>query len=1207
MPRRRRSESEEQSPRPKRARLDLSYADDEDEDRIEPAPPRSERVRRGRRPSPSDEGVALNDNSRRESAPRYANKSRPSTQRSDASVYPSEDEEAQGIGDDVDDEDEEQDEEITEEQIRLSTEKGFSHSGILHSVRLDRFMSHNCFEYVLGPNMNIINGKNGSGKSAIVAALQLGLNGSIRITERARKLAELIKHGEESAIITIKILNRKPPKTADGVLEADLTYNHEIYGDIITIERRISKTGTQNSFAVKARNRHVKLDPNTTPQQEVQNICDHFGIMVENPVAILTQTKSKEFLAKGKPEQHYKLFRKATLLGPLQDELMLTKSITKDVQRLLNDNLRKAPDAEEKLRKKEEAHQQAQEMKNIDQIIHHAESAFAWTLLQEEEIKLHKYETKTADDFEPQAEAARVAFEKLQTKLESLKTEQATHNEKVREAMERSQLLSVSARDFKRKAQTITFDIERQKRRIQEYEADCERYERDISNANARMEAAREKHFAGQEQKSRIVREIKEIEATLHSTQEKIESSRQQESSLLGDRLPLEDEVRRLKSETAGLTAEFEAKRRQHMQIASLARNKDNLGRFGDSMSYICDQIKRNQRRFHRLPIGPIGQFVSIQDESWAAAVETAIGVNSLRGFIVIDSHDAKVLEGLLPRGGQRPSITIANLERDRYAVGRRDMPDVSSYGHQTILETVEIKHNAVFNLLLDQSHIERQVLIGSEDDVTQLGWSRLANLKTVWNKQCDRAYSRNGSNVFRNGYRPIARILTKDMTPYLRSLEEELSNLNRELTNQKASVRDTEARLRELESSVRHVRVDIDRYRKQIGDLNRRKTGLEDQLNQAENAFDPIPFEQEISGYDGQMRESQASRSRALTEISTLEESHVKASDEANKATKAMREANQITHEATTKLEVVHDQMARVKSRGRQRRSEYDQARDKVSKAHEEIEAQRGKVAEVMVQARRTGECPEDVNPNVKSSAKWQRYLTTQKKRLETEQERRGGLTAHEIEKEYLKSKRKHDENLLFRGRVEGYAKMLKRGISYREELLIRLHSSLKKMVKANFRRFLNTRGHSGSITFGKSANGTPTLRLSTEMATHQKVDGETHRTEDLRTLSGGEKSYTTLCFILALAEICQTPIRVMDEIDVFQDEASRHASFTTITQFCTQYLSNRQIIIITPLALPNFTSNEAVRVVRLPDPVRQEGRGKQMIMDSFMGESNE
>lgn len=1203
MRRRRASNSDDESPHAKRARLDLSYADEEDEDRIEPAPPRAKRVRRLADAPVQEEEESNFEDAEDEITPVPSRETRGGSRGSGAAVVASDDEEQQEYADD----DEEEDEEDVQEQMRFSTEKGFAHSGILHSVRLDRFMSHGCFRYDLGPNMNIINGKNGSGKSAIVAALQIGLNGSVGITERAKKLEDLIKHGEDSAIITIKILNRKPPPTDNGFSEPDLTYKHDMYGDIITIERRIGRENRGNSFAVKNRNRHVQLPKGTSPKQEVQNICDHFGFMVDNPVAILTQTKSKEFLSKGKPEDHFKLFRRATLLGPLQDELVRTKTITKDVENILKWNLENAPKAEEELRKKEHAHQQAQEMKNIHEIIRQAEASFAWTLVQEEENKLNIYETKTADEFEPAAEKTRMVFEKSQLRLEDLKSEQSAHNNVLTEATERSRVLSLSLRESNKNAQRAKFDMERQGRRIQEFEAECGRYRRDIQKAKERMESAREKHFAGQEQKQRIVREIRQIESTVEELQEKIDSARKRESVLLADKLPLEDEVQRLSRDADALRHDFEGKRRQHMQIASLARNKDDLGRFGDGMSGICDRIKRSERLFHKPPIGPIGQFVNINDESWAATVETAIGFNSLRAFIVTDSHDAKVLESLLPRGGNRPTITIANIGRDRYAVGRRDMPDVSSLGHRTILETVEIQHNAVYNLLLDQSHIERHVLSANEEDVTQLGWSRIPNLKTVWNKRCDRAYSRNGSNVFRNGRRPIARVLTKDMRPYLQSLEDELDNLKREMDSHAVRVQDTKARLRSLNANVQNERREIDLCGRKVTDVNRMKARLEDQLNQAENAFDPTPFEQEISGYESQIRESEANRATATAEVTTLQEAYTSASEAQEEAKAAMRDANVATKEATRLLEVVQGQIARVKSRDRQLRKEYEHAQAVVNRAHEEIDQQRNRIAEVMVEARKSGDCPNNVDPASKPSADWQRTLTTQKQRLETEQERRGGRTAADIEMDYLRSKKKHDENVEYQKRVRFYVKKLKRGTNYREDLLIRLNKSLKKMVKANFRRFLSTRGHTGTITFGKSQNGTPTLRLSTEIATHERVDGERHRTEDLRTLSGGEKSYTTLCFILALAEICQTPVRVMDEIDVFQDEASRHASFTTITQFCTQYLTNRQIIIITPLALPNFTSNDSVRVVRLPDPVRQEGRGRQTRIDNYIEPSEE
>ena len=57
-------------------------------------------------------------------------------------------------------------------------------------------------------------------------------------------------------------------------------------------------------------------------------------------------------------------------------------------------------------------------------------------------------------------------------------------------------------------------------------------------------------------------------------------------------------------------------------------------------------------------------------------------------------------------------------------------------------------------------------------------------------------------------------------------------------------------------------------------------------------------------------------------------------------------------------------------------------------------------------------------------------------------------------------------------------------------------------------------------------------TLKLS---VTRNSQDDKSASTSDARNLSGGERSFTTLSFELAMWEFCATPFRVLDEFDVY------------------------------------------------------------------------
>lgn len=70
----------------------------------------------------------------------------------------------------------------------------------------------------------------------------------------------------------------------------------------------------------------------------------------------------------------------------------------------------------------------------------------------------------------------------------------------------------------------------------------------------------------------------------------------------------------------------------------------------------------------------------------------------------------------------------------------------------------------------------------------------------------------------------------------------------------------------------------------------------------------------------------------------------------------------------------------------------------------------------------------------------------------------------------------------------------------------------------------------------------------------------------KDLKALSGGERSFTLVSFILSLgAEVC-TPFFAMDEFDVFMDAVNRKVSLTSILKFAWD-MEDVQFLLLSPL----------------------------------------
>lgn len=72
-----------------------------------------------------------------------------------------------------------------------------------------------------------------------------------------------------------------------------------------------------------------------------------------------------------------------------------------------------------------------------------------------------------------------------------------------------------------------------------------------------------------------------------------------------------------------------------------------------------------------------------------------------------------------------------------------------------------------------------------------------------------------------------------------------------------------------------------------------------------------------------------------------------------------------------------------------------------------------------------------------------------------------------------------------------------------------------------------------------------------------------------DLKGLSGGERSFSTISFILSLWQLMDAPFRCLDEFDVFMDMVSRQIAMDMIISFMEKFNVTSQFILLTPMNL--------------------------------------
>ncbi|KAH1660119.1 hypothetical protein KXW75_004262 [Aspergillus fumigatus] len=993
--------------------------------------------------------------------------------------------------------------------------------GILERVECYNFMCHDHFRVELGPLINFIVGKNGSGKSAVLTAITLCLGGKASATSRGQSLKSFIKEGKESATIIVRLKNQ-----GDGAFMPD------DYGKSIIIERHFSKNGT-SGFKIKAENGRII----STKKAELDSIIDYFTLQFDNPMNVLSQDMARQFLSTSSPADKYRFFVKGVQLEQLDQDYRLIEE--------------SADQIEEKLRNREQ------------------------------DIKILRDLKDTADRRLEKSDQQ----ESLRSRIRNVRNQVAWAQ--LRDSLE-GELARTDREIAAAEAQLSEFDIN-----IQDTERECAAAAEFLNQTTSRLDQAETSDSLAQAEQRQIKEYLRTTETRIRETQNQIADENRRLADLSGGSYSRkEEQVQQAKIEAAEIRKQCEEHQQSARQLYQEAEEAEIAVKLAaapiDKMKAEVDQAESNlrslsregirrtgfhermpallkevetERSFSRKPVGPIGSYVSLLKPEWSSILENALGT-TLNSFIVTSKRDMNILSHIMQRVGCVCPIFIGSD-------GHIDTSEHEPEPHyDTALRVLQIDNELVRRQLIINHGIEQMLLIERLEDASSVLFDgqRPKNVKRCYCiDRTDRrrgihlSYSRTGDPIQApvQAYNGSPR-MRSDLESQIRIQRDVVAGLRRELSNQEQQLRSARSRLESCKQAIeRHKRrskelqVLLQRQEDQVEELTdalERETVEDGHLDvlrttlqeaEAEKHLNEGSLKDSVDAMDAIMRKLKATKqelSAKDAEISTLQEELRVAQGEEHLVQDKRRK---IIGLKNTAIERVND----IKLN----RTRIQQEKDRVAARVVEYEEKAS-----LVSPRVAIDEGETANSLSKKLERLHGDLQRSNQQL--------GGSRDEIAAE-----------------VERATAAYQRAMKQIEEFRL-LADVLKATLRHRKARWLIFRSHISS----------PSSSIYRQVEPDITKDSAGR---GAKTLSGGEKSFSQVCLLLALWEAMGSPVRCLDEFDVYMDHINRKMAIDMLMLAARRSIG-RQFILITPGSRAEITLAPDVRVKELAEPERGQMR---------------
>jgi chromosome segregation ATPase len=1033
--------------------------------------------------------------------------------------------------------------------------------GHIALVHLKDFMVHEDFEWRPGHNVNIITGKNGSGKSSVLQGIVLGLMYGSRQVGRYARIGDFVRRGAMQAVIEVTLHNT-----------GEEQYKPEQFGEQITFRRVIYSSGKRSSTLELLREGGGVVYGRDKGSQEGSRVLEWFNIQLENPLTVLQQDYAKDMLRVEKPGKLYGFFESATMLKQCREEYK--KSEVELIQ--VDKNLVKIKQGISELQNEANTNKdivtEGIKLKERDERFEHLKRQKVWAKVKRKtrEIEDKEFDLKELNTKQEGIEVKVKRFEKevFERKEEkqvlidqdqyNLKVEQ-DHRFKVAELKDDNKVNLTKKMTSSKKMKTLQWRVEVLKNQIMALEETMLMVKTTPSRARVNI-------VKDLENQMRTLKELKEA-ADLERIEFDVEIT------------AVSKDCRTKEFEVKGQEQVISRLQQERKELEGKTRNKQ------DDRGIKIDECIRSRRGdFRRQPIGPVGRHVRVDgDANLVDLVEAELIPKMLWAYLVHDDHDRRLMASILDKyyGGteKRPMIFTSKFLPEKHAVKRlqligssRDLLDVLQ------LRGSEIEQTVVFNFLVDQRSVESVAISKTQVTAAQL-CTHITDVPRGLTNCITLDWYRFNPPTLGSSYRSYyinkrqSTFLTSSLWPArLQQKQGEIEKAGGMMQDMLSEGDIFKQKLKELEKVKFGQISKLDRIRKDL-----LETGTELRKEQQQMNIDLEGYaktEEELAKNRDEVLNLEGKINAKIEEIDQLEAILEKGKEMLSLEKDNLTKMSDRTYPMKLRLERIQ---SKIKLKEIQKKTEEQKLAEVMNRKmclNQKFVKNKVELSVLMAEAKSVTDDEEiDVEESVEMiQAKINEIMKERLTRTEA-----GADYSTQALYRYRELSEKIDIKIKKIESLKSVYKELKEQQFKRQEVFHVIRSKMARMVEHRFQ------------LLAKQTMASLHIRLEVDFINREIrfIFGEetfASPRSDLSSLSGGEKSYSQLCLILALWHFMAAPFRCLDEWDVFLDSVNRAEIGAELVRYAGGQQGSYQFVFISPQVCTVLCSTPLHSTVLIP-----------------------